>query len=121
MKGNFGMKVLVCGGRAYKDRDFVFHTLDAIHSKHHISILIHGGASGADSLAREWAHLKGVPCATVQANWARHGVAAGPIRNRSMLLLEPDAVIAFPGGRGTANMVGAAIDAAVPHVWQPKQ
>jgi hypothetical protein len=41
-------------------------------------------------------------------------VAAGPIRNARMLEEgKPDIVIAFPGGRGTANMIEQAHAAGV--------
>jgi hypothetical protein len=37
------------------------------------------------------------------------GAAAGPVRNRQMLDIYPEAtVIAFPGGRGTKDMVDEA-------------
>lgn len=43
------------------------------------------------------------------------GKAAGPIRNQRMLDDgKPDRVLAFPGGRGTANMVKLAKAAGVP-------
>jgi hypothetical protein len=43
------------------------------------------------------------------ADWTRHGKAAGPKRNQLMLDKEkPDLVIAFPGGKGTADMVARA-------------
>lgn len=38
---------------------------------------------------------------------------AGPIRNSFMLALGPDLVLAFPGGRGTADMVRQASEAGV--------
>lgn len=44
--------------------------------------------------------------------------AAGHIRNKQMLDTGIDVVIAFPGGRGTANMVKIAKEANV-QVWQP--
>ena len=45
----------------------------------------------------------------VRADWEKHGKAAGAIRNQQMLDdYHPDAVIAFPGGRGTADMIKRA-------------
>ena len=35
------------------------------------------------------------------------------MRNRSMLALNPDLVLAFPGGIGTANMVRIAREAGI--------
>ena len=47
------------------------------------------------------------------------GKAAGPERNRRMLdTFKPDGVIAFPGGRGTADCCRAADERAIP-VWRP--
>lgn len=43
----------------------------------------------------------------------------GPKRNRKMLELKPDGVVAFPGGRGTMDMIRAATEAGVP-VWHPE-
>lgn len=108
-----GMKLLVCGGRDYIDQDRVYSTLDRIHVKRNIRVLIEGGAKGADAIARRWAHLRGVTCATVPAQWEAHGRKAGPIRNEAMLTLGPDGVLAFPGGSGTENMKQLARDAGV--------
>ena len=47
------------------------------------------------------------------ADWKRHGRAAGPIRNGEMLKDRPDLVVAFPGGKGTANMVTQATNAGI--------
>lgn len=108
-----GIKLLVCGGRDYSDREKAFSLLDAIHAKRNITVLIEGGANGADCLARAWARNRGVICATVNAAWDKRGRGAGPQRNAAMLSLGPDGVLAFPGGRGTANMVQQAKDAGV--------
>jgi len=41
-----------------------------------------------------------------KADWNKHGLAAGPIRNKEMICANPGAIIiAFPGGKGTANCV----------------
>lgn len=114
------MTLLVTGGRDYADRAAVARVLDAVHRKRPVALLREGGAAGADQLAREWAADRGVPVDTMPADWAKHGRAAGPIRNRAMLAREPlpDGVVAFPGGRGTADMVAAARAAGVT-VWEP--
>lgn len=108
------MKALVCGGRDYDDRDTLFILLDRIHRQRHISIIVHGNASGADKLAGEWAHFRGRECIYYPADWKRHGRAAGPIRNQRMLEAEkPDFVVAFPGGPGTADMKRRATEAGI--------
>lgn len=104
------MRVLVTGGRNYTDVERIYSALDALG----VTLLIHGGASGADTEAGRWADFHGVPCMVFPAPWAHHGRAAGPIRNGWMLEYgRPDLVVAFPGGRGTANMVKQARDRGV--------
>jgi hypothetical protein len=108
------MRVLVCGGRDYVNRKVLFDVLDTIHKTCNIETIIQGGASGADTLAAIWAHERGVAEICFRADWAKYGRAAGMIRNKEMLEAgEPDKVVAFPGGRGTANMMKLAREAGV--------
>ena len=102
------MKLLVCGGRDYGNKAYMFKLLDELLTHFKYLFIINGDAPGADTLASEWALGCGQPLAKVPANWAVHGKGAGPIRNASMLLLSPDFVLAFPGGWGTANKIGRA-------------
>lgn len=103
-----GHVVIVCGGRGYTDVNHVYTELDAYHAANKITLLVEGGANGADSLAREWAKLRGVPLKTVPAQWGLHGRQAGAQRNAQMLQSKPVAVLAFPGGNGTLNMTQQA-------------
>lgn len=109
----FGLRVLVCGGRDYHNMHQLFDTLDGINFKTPITWVIHGNARGADTLAGTWAKLRGVGCTPVSAEWSKYGSAAGPIRNKRMLGLKPDLVVAFPGGKGTRNMIKQARKAAI--------
>jgi hypothetical protein len=113
------MRILVTGGRDYWQRAVVFRTLDAVHRKHGITLLIEGGAGGADHHARGWAKSRGVPYQTFYADWRKYGRAvAGKLRNGQMLSEgKPEAVVAFPGDTGTADMVAKAEAARVP-VWK---
>lgn len=115
------MRVLVCGGRDFTDREYVYETLDAMHAKTPISCIIHGAARGADRLGRDWAVTRGVWETPFHADWKRLGLRAGPIRNRQMLVEgKPDFVVAFPGGNGTANMVTQSVLAGIPGVSKIK-
>lgn len=108
------MKVIVTGGRNYSDRESMFSFMDEVHSRcGGITLLIEGGASGADFLARQWAVLRRISLKSFPADWKTHGKAAGPIRNSEMLKLMPDFVVEFPGGRGTADMVRKSLDAGL--------
>ena len=100
------MRLLVTGGRDYSDFQALCTILDQIHKETPVTLLIHGGARGADSLAGAWAALRQTPVRVFTANWDLHGKAAGPLRNQQMLTEgHPDAYLAFPGGQGTADMV----------------
>jgi hypothetical protein len=116
-------KILVCGGRGYFNHRTIWNYLDKTHINHGTFFLIEGGATGADTIARNWAKSRTVPYCTVPANWNELGQAAGTIRNRWMLLLEPDLVIAFPGGPGTNDMITATWEKgieviSVPDNWE---
>lgn len=99
------MKFIVCGGRDYADQFKARSVLDAVHAKCGISLLIEGGANGADRLARDWAFSNGIQVATFHANWDYYKGYAGPLRNQAMADQRPDGLIAFPGGKGTAGMI----------------
>lgn len=103
-------RVLVCGGRDFDD----FGSLNRELHRHDVSVVIHGNARGADWLADRWARANAVDRLAFPADWETHGRAAGPKRNQRMLDEgRPDLVIAFPGGRGTADMVRRARKAGV--------
>lgn len=109
------MRVIVCGGRGYADRAAVFKALDEIwHASPYDSMMvIQGGAKGADALAREWCLERSVEYANVPADW-NQGLKAGPLRNQKMVSkYKPHLVLAFPGGKGTADMVSRAKVACV--------
>lgn len=109
------MKVLVCGSRKYANRWHVYEVLDAAHAANPISLIIHGGATGADALAHSWAVEHDIRWNRYRANWKEYGNPAGPMRNQMMLdQAKPDLVVAFPGGTGTADMVRKARAANVP-------
>ena len=100
------MRILVCGGRDFCDRTLLGRELDRLHRLSSLSLVIHGAAQGADALAGAWAQNRGIEEVRFPADWKKHGRAAGPLRNKQMLDEgKPDLVVAFPGGRGTANMV----------------
>lgn len=119
------MRVLVCGGRDYADKDKVWQALDGVFPISEpdaygnylpVGTLIHGACpTGADHLADEYAVVNWLDLKRFPADWTAHGKAAGPIRNQRMLDEgKPDLVVAFPGGRGTADMVRRARQSGVP-------
>lgn len=99
------MRILVCGGRNYDDAQKVATILDVLEP----TVVISGGCTGADALASTWATKHKIPVIVELANFKLYGKAAGPIRNQRMLDdHNPELVVAFPGGHGTADMVARA-------------
>lgn len=124
------MRILVCGGRDYMNASNVWGTLEHLHSRDPITFVVEGGATGADSLAKGWALARKIPHKTERAYWTdishvdavirtrrdgtKYNALAGHWRNQRMLdEHNPDVVIAFPGGSGTADMVARAHKAGV--------
>jgi len=103
------LRIIVCGGRDYANSDEVWRVLGDLDDVEGIAAIAHGGATGADSEAGEWAARMRKSVSVYRARWKQDGKAAGPRRNQRMLdEFKPDAVVAFPGGRGTADMVSRA-------------
>jgi hypothetical protein len=101
------MKVLVCGGRDFTDRDLLFATLDRVLEKFGDKLVIVHGAcpTGADAMAEEWAKARETEYMGFPARWSSLGKPGGYERNKRMRdKARPDAAIAFKGGDGTAMM-----------------
>lgn len=108
------MRVLVCGGRDYQNLNELFYHMDFVHAVSPISLIIHGKAQGADTLAGRWATSRSIPIKEFPADWSNLDKAAGPIRNAQMIREgKPELVIAFKGGPGTADMIRKAIIANI--------
>lgn len=111
------MRVLVCGGRTYNDHYQFDEAMKLLPTRP--TLIIQGGAKGADSLAGMWAKDQGVFAIQMDALWKAHGNGAGPKRNQAMIDIgKPDYCVAFPGGSGTADMIRRCEFHGVP-VWRP--
>jgi predicted Rossmann-fold nucleotide-binding protein len=108
-------RVIICGGRDFDDREFIFSKLDGLDNDYHFSVVITGGASGTDYIAHSWATKRRKEVEVYKADWDEYDKSAGILRNRQMLqYAQPDVVIAFPGGRGTQDMIKIAKKKNVP-------
>jgi len=109
-------RVLVTGGRDLTDRKLVFSALNELEPRP--LLVIAGGATGTDTLAEMWCNMSGIPLCVFPALWSSHGRAAGPYRNQWMLDFgQPDLIVAFPGNKGTADMVKRGKKAGVDIVF----
>lgn len=108
------MKVLVCGSRGYNDAATIRHHLSQLPPG---TIIIHGGAKGADTMAGDIAAELRFPVVTYPAEWDVYGRSAGARRNQYMLDEgKPDMVLAFWDGhsKGTSDMLNRAKKTHVP-------
>jgi ABC-type Fe3+-hydroxamate transport system substrate-binding protein len=116
------MRILVTGGRKFADKELLFTFLDRLHQERGITLIIHGAAQGADSLADEWSKARGVETLPCLADVERYKRAVWDEQCKQMLAHKPDLVVAFPGGNGTANMVQLAQKTGVEVVFaSPKE
>lgn len=103
------MRILVCGSRHWTNRETIKSFLSLLPDD---TVIINGGAPGADTLAKEEALKLGLKVITEYAEWSKYGDAAGPIRNQRMLDEDPDLVAAFhndiKNSRGTRDMISRA-------------
>ena len=73
---------LFCGSREWTDRDRIRRDLESLPEG---SVVIEGGARGADRIAREEAQRLGLHVAIVPALWDHYGRSAGYRRNEARL------------------------------------
>lgn len=106
MKPVKSAKVAVVGGRKFKNYALMEHVLDQYKEKHGISLIISGGAPGADTLAERYAHERQIDLSVFMARWDEEGKRAGPRRNVRMANVA-DIAIAFPdpNSKGTRHMI----------------
>jgi len=108
-------RILICGDRNYQDWIKVQEYLDTISRT---TIIIHGGARGADSLAGNLATSLKMKVIKFPANWDKYGKAAGVLRNQQMLDEgHPDLVVYFhkdiENSKGTRDMLKRATDSGI--------
>lgn len=126
------MRVLVTGGRDFKDGAMVRLALSQVPVG---ATLVHGAATGADSLAAAQWEAWGHETEAHPADWeapcrptcmpghrrprggGTYCPAAGVYRNEEMLNTGVAFLIAFPGGRGTGDMVERCKAAGVPVLY----
>lgn len=104
------LKVLVCGDRNWNDANVMLNELSTLPEN---TIIIHGDARGADSMAGLIGEAIGFTVISVPAEWKLYGKRAGPIRNRKMYdIHQPNAVWAFhkniESSKGTKDMISYA-------------
>jgi hypothetical protein len=102
------MKVIIAGCRHFTNYDVVKKSLDSILSGSKVPEIVSGHCRGIDRMGEIYAIRRGWPVKLFHANWALHGRAAGPIRNREMAMYADSAIVFSSGGKGSKSMIGLA-------------
>lgn len=103
--------VLFTGSRDWRDKDAIRRALVDLTDFDRgddSPVLVHGDCKGADKLAAEVASELGWTVLARPADWAKHGRAAGPIRNQAMIdERKPTHALAclLPTSRGTVDTI----------------
>jgi len=64
-----GLRVLVCGGRNYRDGAKVWGRLNILHAERGIGAIIHGAQRGADQLGEYWAKANDIRHIPFKPHW----------------------------------------------------
>lgn len=110
---NYSYPIMVCGSRSFNNYNTLYHALhyDFVMRDRVDSVIIHhGGAAGADTLARRYAEEENVPQRILLPDWAQYGKKAGMLRNEA-LVRDCEEVWAFWDGesKGTKNSIDWAL------------
>lgn len=128
------MKTIIAGGRFYKFTPADIAWLDGLRISLPITEVVCGHAPGADSEGWNWAYEREIQIKDFYAAWTRWGIPeavvgirpdgskynklAGLWRNQEMADYA-DALVAFPGGTGTADMIDRATKKGLKIIIKP--
>lgn len=101
------MKLAIIGSRTFDNYDLLKNILEPYKSE--ISLIISGGAKGADKLGEKWAEENNIKTLIFLADWEQYGKKAGFIRNHD-IIKNCEGVLAFWDGKskGTAHSLELA-------------
>lgn len=96
------IKLAVVGSRTFDNVSLLRETLLLYNP----SVIITGGAKGADTLAEEYARLNHIPLKVIKPDWSKYGKAAGVKRNQQ-IIESADECVAFWDGtsKGTLSSI----------------
>lgn len=100
-------KLAIVGGRDFDNYSLLKEEINEL--KLNISLIISGGALGADKLGEKYADTHNIPTQIYYPNWKEYGKRAGAIRNK-LIVENSDYIIAFWNGisKGTKITIDLA-------------
>lgn len=100
------MNVLICGSRTFTNMNILRDSMNKIEFPVDDIQIISGGATGADTVAIQYAEENNFPAIIIKPEWDKYGKQAGMIRNKKLVALA-DVMIAFwdNQSKGTLNSI----------------
>jgi hypothetical protein len=107
------MRVIITGARNWTNYAAIVTALGGYDDD---TVIVAGGAHGADTLAHRVAVRMGFAVEIFKADWDKYGKRAGPDRNQRMVNAGADVCLAFPleDSVGTWDCVRRATEAGIP-------
>lgn len=101
------MKLAIVGSRGFDNYELMSESLEIYVGM--ATLVISGGAQGADSLGAKWGRENNLPIQIFLPDWEKHGKSAGYKRNID-IVKNADVVVAFWDGesKGTKHSMDIA-------------
>lgn len=112
-------RLIVAGGRDFKDYDMLARTLDEsaakLASKGKTLIVVCDMAKGADMLGKEWADNNHIPVDKHPADWDKHGNTANDRNHEAIMQIADGAIVFWDGiSRKERHMIETAEKKGLP-------
>lgn len=109
------MRIIVTGGRDYRDRSTIYRVLAEYDCQDPKPVLVHGACrTGTDDIASALARDLGWRLHPYPPRYDLYEDHLAPLmRNRVMARAGADLCIAFPGGDGTHHMIDQALKCGI--------
>ena len=95
------MKVAIIGSRDFKNKNLLDEKMKEINKDNTISLIVSGGAKGADTMGVQWANKNNIETKVFNPDFKKHK-RAYHFRNRQ-IVKESDLIVAFWNGHSTGT------------------
>ena len=91
------MKLLITGSRKFDNSIGIIEAIERVAELQgqKITMLLHGGATGADTLAQQWAEENNIPTHIIKPDYEKHGGKMAPLLRNNELVKLADCTLAL--------------------------
>ncbi len=98
------MKIAVIGSRTFNDYQLLHDELETINATAEISLIVSGGAKGADSLAETYAEQYSLETLVFKPQYKGRNDRKAPLIRNKLIVEHCDRLIAFWDGQSNGTM-----------------